>query len=95
MTIFTSHLSRRHLRATCPLLLAALIASTTSDLRARPAHAAGAMRSAYGYPVKPFDRQHPIRGGFGDPRTVFLAPPTRDGVYRGRGSFSFHQGGAP
>src|SRR5262245_35560893 len=23
---------------------------------------------AYGWPVKPFDRQHPVRGVFGDPR---------------------------
>src|ERR1700730_14677417 len=25
---------------------------------------------AYHWPIKPFDRQHPIRGDFGDPRTV-------------------------
>ena len=25
---------------------------------------------AYQWPVKPFDRQHPIRGAFGDPRTL-------------------------
>ncbi len=24
--------------------------------------------SAYGWPIKPFDRQHPVRGFFGDPR---------------------------
>jgi hypothetical protein len=29
-------------------------------------HASGP--SAYGWPVKPFDRQHPVRGQFGDPR---------------------------
>jgi hypothetical protein len=46
---------------------------------------------AYGWPLKPFDRPHPIRGGFGDPRTVFslgfLANP-----WSGPGSFSFHNG---
>jgi murein DD-endopeptidase MepM/ murein hydrolase activator NlpD len=26
------------------------------------------LASAYGWPVKPFDRQHPVRGFFGDPR---------------------------
>jgi murein DD-endopeptidase MepM/ murein hydrolase activator NlpD len=26
--------------------------------------------AAYPWPVKPFDRQHPIRGNFGDPRTM-------------------------
>jgi hypothetical protein len=74
-------------------VLAALIASAISGLRPQFAHAAGRLSgAAYGYPVKPFDEQHPIRGGFGDPRTVFHAPPTRDGVYHGSGSFSFHEG---
>ncbi len=27
--------------------------------------------SAYPWPVKPFDQQHPVRGYFGDPRTLF------------------------
>jgi hypothetical protein len=47
--------------------------------------------SAYPWPFKPFDRQHPIRGFFGDPRTVYdngiLA-----GAFDGPGTFSFHQG---
>ena len=30
--------------------------------------AAPAARSAYGWPIKPFNRQHPVRGFFGDPR---------------------------
>jgi len=47
--------------------------------------------SAYGWPVKPFDRQHPIRGGFGDPRTVFQFP-LWDGGLDGPGRFSFHNG---
>jgi len=46
----------------------------------------------FGWPVVPFDRQHPIRGTFGDPRTVFKAPPSLVGLYRGSGSFSFHMG---
>jgi hypothetical protein len=51
--------------------------------------AAGA--AAYGWPVRPFDKAHPIRGNFGDPRTVFqlgfLADP-----WNGPGKFSFHNG---
>ena len=47
--------------------------------------------SAYSWPFKPFDQQHPIRGFFGDPRTVYengiLA-----GGFLGPGTFSFHQG---
>jgi hypothetical protein len=47
--------------------------------------------AAYSWPVKPFGKQHPIRGFFGDPRTVF-----EDGVlaggFDGPGFLSFHQG---
>ncbi len=50
-----------------------------------------ASAAAYPWPFKPFDRQHPIRGFFGDPRTVYengiLA-----GAFDGPGLFSFHQG---
>ncbi len=46
---------------------------------------------AYPWPFKPFDRQHPIRAFFGDPRTVY-----EDGIlagaFDGPGLFSFHQG---
>jgi len=46
---------------------------------------------AYHYPVKPFDVQHPIRGFFGDPRTVTTATfgEDRPGSV---GSFTFHNG---
>lgn len=52
----------------------------------------GSGAAGYHWPVKPFNRAHPVRGGFGDPRTVFHAPPTPGGVMTGQGSFSFHQG---
>jgi hypothetical protein len=48
--------------------------------------------ASYSWPVKPFHRQHPVRGSFGDPRTVFHDSPTRFALYQGDGSFSFHQG---
>jgi hypothetical protein len=38
----------------------------------------------YPWPLRPFDRQHPIRGYFGDPRTVIYG--------RRLGVFSFHNG---
>jgi len=50
------------------------------------AHADGTLcrrPGAYSWPVRPFDRPHPIRGNFGDPRTVYRA---------GGPSFSFHNG---
>jgi hypothetical protein len=45
----------------------------------------------YPWPIRPFDKQHPIRGFFGDPRTVYengiLSNP-----FGGAGFISFHQG---
>jgi len=64
--------------------LAVLLAS--ASLLAVPAAA-----SAYPWPFKPFDRQHPVRGFFGDPRTVFADSATEAGI-DGPGFFSFHQG---
>ena len=53
--------------------------------------AAAGSASAYSWPFRPFDQQHPIRGFFGDPRVVYL-----NGVlsspFDGPGFFSFHQG---
>jgi len=52
---------------------------------------AGAAFAAYPWPIKPFHVQHPIRGFFGDPRTVYLDGLLAGG-FDGPGSFSFHQG---
>src|SRR6516164_4051664 len=94
MTTFTAHIQRRSLRATvAPLLLAALFATATGGVHSEAAHASTASAGrSYGWPVAPFDRQHPIRGGFGDPRTIYLEPPTHASLMHPVGSFSFHQG---
>jgi len=42
--------------------------SETPRPSATPRRASPGVPSAYGWPVKPFHRQHPIRGFFGDPR---------------------------
>jgi len=47
---------------------------------------------AYGWPLKPTNAPHPVRGNLGDPRTVF-----RQGILdaeglAGDGAFSFHNG---
>jgi len=47
--------------------------------------------AAYPWPVKPFNKQHPIRANFGDPRTVFLGSIFDDGL-SGPGTFLFHNG---
>ena len=80
--------------ATCTALacFGALNARPEAALATEPAAAHAASGGGFGYPVKPFDREHPIRGNFGDPRSQFLGPPTLDTVLHGSGSFSFHQG---
>lgn len=70
----------------------AALAVATCAAATFPSHAASTGGRAYGWPVKPFHRQHPIRGGFGDPRTVFDGPPTTDGLMTDAGSFQFHFG---
>jgi hypothetical protein len=64
----------------------ALLAAAALLLGALPAGAA-----AYSWPVKPFFQPHPIRGQFGDPRTVFIDTADTDGL-TGPGSFTFHNG---
>jgi hypothetical protein len=59
-----------------------------SSLLAEPSLCAvGREPGSYPWPVKPFGVQHPIRGFFGDPRTVFPAAGDAD-----LGAFSFHNG---
>jgi hypothetical protein len=77
-----------HIRIAAALALAfaaALVVTSSSPA----AHRAS---TAYGWPVKPFDHPHPVRGGFGDPRTVFAGPPTQRTLLNGNGSFQFHNG---
>jgi hypothetical protein len=72
-------LTRSHLAVA---VLAAFVAACT----AAPAHA------SYGYPIAPFHSEHPIRGYFGDPRTVFFGPPTAETLAHSDGHFAFHEG---
>lgn len=51
-----------------------------------------ASNGSYRWPVRPFDRQHPVRGSFADPRTVFKSSPTLHGVLAGGCSCSLHRG---
>jgi hypothetical protein len=45
----------------------------------------------YHWPIKPFDQQHPIRGNFGDPRTISTSA-LGDDNQTSTGSFAFHNG---
>lgn len=47
--------------------------------------------AAYPWPIRPFHEQHPIRGFFGDPRTVFENQ-LDAGAFDGPATISFHQG---
>ena len=78
-----------HSRAGVPVLrLCADATLAVLDVwRSSPAGGA----SAYSWPFKPFNKQHPIRGFFGDPRTVYENGVLAGG-FDGPGFFSFHQG---
>lgn len=52
--------------------------------------ASAAPSGSYAWPVKPFDRPHPVQGNFGDPRTIFLGD-LRGGA-DAAGGFRFHNG---
>jgi hypothetical protein len=84
----TTHTHIRTSVAAALALAATLILSTASAL-AGPAKQAGA---SYPWPVKPFGQPHPVRGSFGDPRTLFHGPPTARTLLSGGGSFTFHTG---
>jgi len=69
----------------------ALPAQTSTAASARNV-SAEARSASYGWPVKPFDQQHPIRGSFGDPRSIFRGAPTRSGLMHSACACSYHQG---
>jgi Peptidase family M23 len=80
-------------------VLAGALVAAAALLHAAPPQAAAHSTSteargsgSYGYPVKPFHLEHPVRGFFGDPRTVFTGPPTRATLMQGGGNFTFHEG---
>ena len=69
MSTLTAHLSHGATRLLVGAALATCTVATSLSLPdSGAARARVAAASAYGWPVKPFDRQHPVRGFFGDPR---------------------------
>ena len=92
MSTFTAHISRGAALLVAAALVTCAVATSLSLPTTAAAESSSRVTSAYGWPVKPFDQQHPIRGGFGDPRTLFFSPPTTEGVLTGSGSFTFHFG---
>jgi hypothetical protein len=73
--------------------LAAALAVPAAGVAATPTVTHGQFRPlSYHWPVKPFDRQHPIRGGFGDPRTLSRDEPFGWTGPNESGAYSFHNG---
>lgn len=90
-----------HIRTVSLLLVSAISAiagailmSGTNTLSAGAASTISRSSVPYSYrwPAKPFDRPHPIRGSFGDPRTSFDGQPTQRGLFTSHGTFAFHFG---
>ena len=70
MTTTQTHLGSRATVVRAIATVTAVAAALVCIAFVAPAHAAATVtaRPGYGWPVKPFHRQHPIRGAFGDPR---------------------------
>jgi peptidase M23-like protein len=70
----------------------AIVLILGSELLPSEESSAQAAESSYRWPVKPFDRAHPVRANFGDPRTTFDGPATVKGLMTSDGIFAFHFG---
>jgi hypothetical protein len=77
--------------AGCGARPARVVARRSERLSSARCEPAARSRKDYGWPLKPFDVQHPIRGGFGDPRTIADASFGNDAVGT-EGDYSFHNG---
>jgi murein DD-endopeptidase MepM/ murein hydrolase activator NlpD len=84
------HIRPRGIRRAIALCVVA--ATSFALLSSTLAPSAPAAGSGYNWPVKPFDRPHPVRANFGDPRTTFDGPPTPGALMTSGGIFQFHFG---
>jgi murein DD-endopeptidase MepM/ murein hydrolase activator NlpD len=84
--------STRALAALMGSFLALAATGLVLDSAAQASSAGTGCSGSYAWPVKPFDRQHPIRGNFGDPRTVFDGRRSQGTIDSGDGMFQFHHG---
>jgi Peptidase family M23 len=84
--------STRALVALTASFLSFAAAGLVLDSAAQAGSSGTGCSGGYGWPVKPFDRQHPVRGNFGDPRTVFDGRRSQRTIDSGDGMFQFHHG---
>jgi hypothetical protein len=71
--------------------IALLALTLAAESAATVAAARDGTTGAYPWPLRPFNKAHPVRGNFGDPRTRFAKPRSAEALH-GDGVFSFHQG---
>jgi hypothetical protein len=85
---------RRGRRAPFLLLLSLIVLPTGAAVTATESRGLATTSPAHGYnwPLKPFDRPHPVRANFGDPRTYFGGPLTMRRLMHGSGNFHVHAG---
>jgi hypothetical protein len=84
-----------HIRGALRAIVLSLVALSLAALAVScviPTARASAAGRGYRWPVKPFDRPHPVRANFGDPRTTFSGPPTPRGLMTSSGIFALHFG---
>jgi hypothetical protein len=68
MTTMTPHITRHLVRVLRSAAVLLTVAAATFVTATDTGVAQTAMLPTYGWPVKPFTVQHPVRGSFGDPR---------------------------
>jgi hypothetical protein len=90
--MFTHTHIRSGARRRLVLSLATLSLAAVAVSLVIPTTRASAAGSGYNWPVKPFDRPHPVRANFGDPRTTFDGPPTLRSLMTSKGIFALHFG---
>ena len=91
MTTSAARLSKR----ASTVLAAALVCFLVPAIAVHAARQGSSLpgcSGTFGWPVKPFDRPHQIRGAFGDPRTQFDGPPTLATLLDGGGRYWLHKG---
>lgn len=84
------HSRRAPLHLLLPLVLLSTVAGVT--VPAEKSDALPAPTGGYNWPVRPFERPHPVRGNFADPRTTFDGPLTPRRLMHGDGAFEIHDG---
>lgn len=88
----THHTPAAGLLALVLTLFTVAASALVADSAAISASPTDGCTGPYAWPVKPFGSAHPVRGNFGDPRTVFHGKRSQRTIASGTGVFHFHHG---